>query len=148
MTPATANDHYAICGRERLSSRAEVNRKQVLRTQVAAWQEARALRTYADDEHDVLLVDGRKLIERYQQAITLSAINTGAIQPAYAKRGRGTFVPIADYPAKTSGAPAKPVAEITVSEPIIDIGDLTVRVERWRGPERVGVVWERSLARG
>ena len=36
-------------------------------------------------------------------------------QAAYAKRGRGTFRSIADYPAKPSGAPAKPVAEITVS---------------------------------
>lgn len=101
----------------------------------------RLLRAYAEEEHDILVVEVRKLVDRYEQAIALTRINTGAIQPAYAKRGRGTFVPIADYPTRPNGGPAKPVAEITVSTPITDIEELTVRVERWRGPEQVGVVW-------
>jgi hypothetical protein len=104
----------------------------------------RLLRAYGDTEHDVLVIDARKLVDRYERAIALSAINTGAIQPAYAKRGHGAFLSIADYAAKANGAPAKPVAEITVSKPITDIQELTLRVERWCGPEHVGLVWERG----
>jgi hypothetical protein len=75
------------------------------------------------------------------------ANNTGAIQPAYAKRGRGTFLPIADYPVRPSGGPAKSIAEIAVSEPVYDLEKLTLRVGRWRGPEPVSLVWERPRAR-
>jgi uncharacterized protein DUF7002 len=96
----------------------------------------RLLRAYGDQDHDVLVVDARKLVDRYEPFVELSPINTGAIQPAYAKRGRGTFLPIADYPSRPSGAPARSVAEITVTTSLPDIEDLVVRVERWRGPAR------------
>jgi hypothetical protein len=107
----------------------------------------RLLRAYSDQEHDVIVVDARMLADRYEHAITLSSINTGAIQPAYKDRGRSTFLTIADYPTRASGSPAKPVAEIAVSEPVGDIAEIAVRVERWRGHEPGPVIWERPTAR-
>jgi len=100
----------------------------------------RLLAAYPDEEHDVLVIDARKLVDRYEQAITLSPINTGAIAPAYAKRGAGTFVPIDRYPTTATGAPAKPIAEITVDVPIPDIVELTLRVARWRGNVCLGTL--------
>jgi Family of unknown function (DUF7002) len=102
---------------------------------------ARLLAAYPESEHDVLVIDARKLADRYEQSIALCAINTGAIGRAHAKRGRGTFLPIADYPTRLSGGPLKPVAEITVTESIVDIEEITLRVERWRGSIRTSTVW-------
>ncbi|MDX6543317.1 MAG: hypothetical protein QOK32_920 [Gaiellaceae bacterium] len=103
----------------------------------------RLLGAYTTTEHDVLVVDARALADRYETSIELTALNTGALAPAYAKRGSGTFVPIAAFAAGPTGAPAKPVAEITVLDRVLDVAELTLKVERWRGAVRVGVVWDR-----
>lgn len=101
----------------------------------------RFLNAYRNDEHDVIVVDARKLVDRYESAITLSSINTGAIGRAHATRGTDTFLAIADYPATSTGRPKKPVAEIAVAEPITDIEEIAIRVERWVGPEVTEVIW-------
>jgi hypothetical protein len=49
---------------------------------------------------------------------------------------------------RSSTAPAKPVAEITVDVPILDIEEITLHVERWQGDECVGTIWSRPGSRG
>jgi hypothetical protein len=58
------------------------------------------------------------------------------------------LLPIADYPTRLSGGPLKPVAEITVTEPIVDIEEIALRVERWKESFQVGVVWMPDAALG
>jgi hypothetical protein len=69
---------------------------------------SRLLNAYGNEEHDVLVLDARKLVDRYEEDVWLSAINTGAIRPAYAKRGPDTFVRVRDYPSTPTGRPANP----------------------------------------
>jgi hypothetical protein len=63
-------------------------------------------------------------------------------------RGRHTFKSIAAYPTRASGGPAKPVIELAVEYSIPDIAEVTLRVERRRGREFGGVLWERATAAG
>ena len=95
--------------------------------------------SYKDDPHDVLTVDTRKLVERHRDLISLSRINSGAIPPAYAKRGSGTFKSIKAYPTirrKTD------VAEVVVEYHVPDIVDFTLSVERWKGGVRLQTIWK------
>ena len=93
---------------------------------------------YKDNHHEVLTVDTRTLVERHQDHISLSRINSGATF-GYARRGAGTFRSIEAYPAirrKTD------VAEIVVEYHVPDIVDFTLSVERWRGNDCLEVIWE------
>jgi hypothetical protein len=102
---------------------------------------------YAERDHHVLTVDTAGLVARHGSRILLAPINTGATRPFAHPRGRDTFLPLGQYPlADRRGrvGRAGAVAEITVKDAVLDIGDLVLRVERWRGPKPVDLLWERS----
>jgi hypothetical protein len=90
----------------------------------------RMLAAYGALEHDVLVVDTRRLIERHRHRITLSHINSGATRSGDTERGSTTFRPIVTYPYRGT---RDAVAELAVEHSVPDIEELTVRVERWRG---------------
>lgn len=94
----------------------------------------RMLAAYGVLEHDVLVVDTRRLIERHRHRITLSHVNSGATRSGDAKRGSTTFRPIVSYQYRGT---RDAVAELAVEHSIPDIEELTVRVERWRGTLKV-----------
>src|SRR5260370_37061546 len=55
-------------------------------------------RAYRLQRHNVLVVDTKRLVERHERRIMLSAINSGCTIPFPHKRGLGTFRRIAEYP--------------------------------------------------
>ena len=52
---------------------------------------------YRNDSQDVITVDTRKLVDRHQEQITLSRINSGSTN-GQARRGSRTFKTIEEYP--------------------------------------------------
>lgn len=54
--------------------------------------------TYREQEHDVLEVDTRSLLDSYRESIWLCPINSGCTKPNPAPRDRDTFARIPDYP--------------------------------------------------
>jgi hypothetical protein len=103
--------------------------------------------TYANLEHDVLTVPTSALIARHQDGLRLTRINTGSTRPVAFPRGRDTFMPLEDERLTARllrGRRDRAVAEIVVSDWTPEIRDLVVRVERWRGPTPLEVLWERA----
>ena len=99
-------------------------------------------RSYRDDEHIVITVETAELVSRYQDAITLSPINSGAAAPAMARRGSETFRRLDDCPYEEwRRARAKSaVAELAVDYAIPDIASMTSSVERRSCETRLGPV--------
>jgi hypothetical protein len=100
---------------------------------------ARAYRTKC---HDVLTVDSRSLIKRYEHEITLSAYNSGSTVYKPVPRGLSTFRSIAEYPSDKKGRAEKPVAEVAVDRGVRDVRSFVIKVERMMGDEVVDVIWE------
>ena len=95
-------------------------------------------RAYRDRPHLVLEVDTSALLRRHADRVTISPINSGAtfaMNPA--PRGPDTFRRLADH------SDNRPVVELAVDYAVPDIADFTISVSRWRGAEKVGVVYER-----
>ena len=97
---------------------------------------------YRNDSHDVITVDTCKLVERHQEQITLSRINSGSTN-GQARRGSRTFKTIEEYPPirrKTD------VAELTVAYHVPHIVDFAVLVESWRGKDCLETIWRPEAA--
>lgn len=104
-----------------------------------------AAQAYRDRSHDVLVVDTRRLVERYRRQIALAPINTGATVPTAAPRGPRTFQAIEfyDYEAMKRKRGAKEaIAEVAVDHAVPDIAELVLRVERRQGAEVVETLWK------
>ncbi len=100
---------------------------------------------YKGKTHDVLIVDTKGFVERHQDEITLSHINSGAFFGS-GRRGASTFQRIRDYPyekwAKKKRKDA--VVELAVDYAVKDISEFTIRVEEWTGTKPTGVIWDRG----
>ncbi len=104
-------------------------------------------RPYRDAEHDVLELDTATLVAAYRSAIRLSPINSGTTKPfpsTASKRGRGTFLPIAEYPYarwRAQGRKAgERVVELTVDHAVPDAARFVRRVTAMRGGVVTGVI--------
>lgn len=127
----------------------------MLNARVFFWPSRRKLlnllgaRSYRDAAHDVVELDARALVEAYRDAVTLSAINSGAVLFANTapKRGPRTFLPISDYPyaerRRTHGRDER-VAELAVTGGVPDAARFVRRVVRMRGDREVETVFERA----
>lgn len=96
-------------------------------------------RRYRGQEHDVLTIDTRRLIEAYGDSVRLSPMNSGAaLYPNAPPRGSATFVPVARYPfaerRKRRSLPDT-IAELAVIGGIPDIASYVVEVAKYEGPE-------------
>jgi len=76
-----------------------------------------AARQYRNSAHLVLTIDTKKLVEKYQDKLELSPINSGSTLFNPARRGPGTFLRLSDHPADTK------VVEVTVKYSIPEIKD-------------------------
>ncbi|MEQ8819718.1 MAG: hypothetical protein RLY93_05695 [Sumerlaeia bacterium] len=92
---------------------------------------------YSDRDSIVLVVDANRLLARHAGAVRLSPINSGSI-PSFVERDDRTYRPLADFPDKNE------VAEIVVPVGIPDIADHVLRIDRIRGSETLGTMWERA----
>ena len=104
-------------------------------------------RPYRDAEHDVLELDTAALIAAFRPAIRLSPINSGTTKPfpsTASKRGRGTFLPIAEYPYaqwRARGRKAgERVVELTVDYAVPGAARFVRRVVAMRGGVVTGVI--------
>lgn len=98
-------------------------------------------RSYRGQEHDVLTIDARPLLEKYEEAVWLCRMNSGNTWPMPHERGMSDFKRIVDYPTKRrSGAPAKEVVEVIVDYGIPDIGAFTLEVRRMNGKNVIGQI--------
>jgi len=107
-------------------------------------------RPYRGAEHDVVELDTAAIVAAYRPAITLSPINSGTTKPfpsTASKRGRATFLSIADYPyAKWRSSGRKPgerAVELTVDYGVPDIAGFVLRVVRMQGGTILGMHYER-----
>lgn len=103
---------------------------------------------YRDKQHTVLQVDTRQLMARYGDTVELAPYNTGSMHvPTAPPRGSDVFVPIDSYPYESwrskRGRIGDAVVELTVPYSVPDIGEMTSRVELWKGGEAVEVLFDR-----
>ena len=102
-------------------------------------------RAYKDKSHDVLTVDTKKLVQKYENKITLCKINSGAIIYNKGRRGPQSFKRIKDYPfdeyKKKSG---DAVVELAVDYGIPDIKNYVVQVDVWSNGEKICNIWKNN----
>lgn len=104
-------------------------------------------RLYREKQHTVLHLDTMQLMARYGDKVELAPYNTGSMHvPTAPRRGSGVFVAVDDYPYEMwrakRGKQGDAVVELTVPHSIPDVGDMTVRVERWKGGEPTELLFE------
>jgi hypothetical protein len=100
--------------------------------------------SYVNSPHVVISVDTRRLLERYEDRITLSEINSGSAYynpELYAgplRRGRQTFKPISEFNGRF-------VHELVVERGIPDLSGIVKCVERWiaRGTNGLTATFEK-----
>ena len=97
---------------------------------------------YRAREHAVIVVPTKELLAHLADAVTLSAINSGSVNPAKATgrprpRGQDTFQPIRDYTTPW-------VSELAVEYSVPNIADLAIRVEARQGKRPPRVIWSRD----
>lgn len=100
-------------------------------------------KAYRDQEHDVIEVDTRSLIEAHRDAIWLCPINSGCTKPMPHPRDETIFARISDYPYthwRKRRARRERVVELAVDHSVSDIRDHVRRVVVKRGTEVVSVL--------
>lgn len=116
---------------------------ELLNTKVFFWvdperlRHLRAARAYRTHRQLVLRVDARKLIQTYSAEILLSDRNTGTTSPFAHRRGRQTFLPIAENGTK------RRIVELAVEDGVPDISKYVVRAEEIGGGEPEELLFER-----
>jgi hypothetical protein len=101
-------------------------------------------RAYRNEEHDVLVVDTRRLLDLHLSDVRLSRINSGSTAYNAVPRGTDTFRSLADYPhpqRRQALAAASDIAELAVLGGVPEIVKVVDRVERRRGDACLEVLW-------
>ena len=97
---------------------------------------------YRAREHAVIVVPTEALLAHHQSGVTLSAINSGSVNPSRATgtvqaRGSNTFQPIPHFAAQW-------IRELAVDYSVPNIADLAIRVEGRRGAGPPRVIWRQD----
>lgn len=103
--------------------------------------------SYRNSVHDVLVLDTESIIESYADNIRLTGMNTGAtIFPSAPARGSDSFMTIADFPFAQRRRGRKledTVVELCVIGGVDEVDSHVIRVERRKGADVIGMVYER-----
>jgi len=104
-------------------------------------------RAYREKSHTVLTVDTRDLLDRHQNEVWLSHINSGAIFGS-GRRGIGTFKRINEYPFEEMRKKKKEdaIVEVAVDYAVKDISKLIIRVEDWKSQNPVRTICEKRYS--
>ena len=100
---------------------------------------------YRSQEHDVLELNAKALVEAYAAKIWLCPINSGCTKPFPHPRGNLTFQRIADYPYahwKAKRKLGERVVELAVDYAIPDVAKYVERVVRMNGSGEIAVLFE------
>lgn len=127
----------------------------MLNARVFFWLSRRKLlnllgaRSYRNEAHDIIELDARALVTAYREAVTLSAINSGAILFANTapKRGPETFLPIRRYPyaeRRRTHSRDDRVAELAVAGGVPDAARFVSRVVRMQGGREIETLFTRA----
>jgi hypothetical protein len=100
-------------------------------------------RAYRDKRHMVLIVETRRLVERHEKGIMLSAMNSGCTIPFPHKRGPMTFRRLAEYPYAARKRTRDPIVELAVDHSVPDIRDFVLEVREAGAGEGSETVWRR-----
>jgi hypothetical protein len=96
-------------------------------------EKLRTAGSYADREHDILVVDTAGLLRAHIASVTLSPMNSGATHPgATYGRGAETFRSLPEYrwEERLKANKKEPVVELAVQYSVPDIASYVVEVER------------------
>ena len=100
---------------------------------------------YRHEDHDVLTVEAKPLIESYRDRIWLCPMNSGCTRPYPHARGNSTFQRISDYPYshwKAKRKRGERVVELAVDYAVPDIERFVTRVVRMRAGTEMQVLYE------
>src|SRR5205085_872267 len=98
-------------------------------------------------EHVVITVKTSTLLERHEQRVLLSPINSGSTIYKPVQRGLETFAPLEAYPydeRRRIRGVANAVAELAVEYSVPDLRDFVERVERRRGIQILDVLFPKK----
>ncbi len=94
-------------------------------------------RAYRNDEHDVITISTEELVDRYEDRIRLSRLNSGStLYPNAPKRGRDTFRRLEEFNEKD-------VVEIAVEDSVPAIAEMALLVERRRQDQILRTLYRR-----
>jgi hypothetical protein len=102
-------------------------------------------KAYRADPQVVLTVDTASLLKANQKSILLSPYNSGSTIMKAVKRGKSTFLPIADYDFaswKAARGKGDAVAELVITSGVPDIRDHVLAVHRVH-QEKATELWRR-----
>jgi len=99
-------------------------------------------RQYRNRDHDVLTVDTEALLNRHRANVWLSRTNSGAFYGS-GRKGPDTFKRIEDYPFEELRKKQRDdaIVEVAIDYAVPDIADATLKVESWKGGNRVSEIW-------
>jgi hypothetical protein len=100
--------------------------------------------TYRAQEHDVLHLDTKALVDAYSDRIWLCPMNSGCTKPIPHPRGKSTFQRFATYPYahwRTRRRPGERVVELAVDYAVPDIAKFVSQVSRMKGSNELGVLY-------
>ena len=109
---------------------------------------ARAYRTHPQT---VLTMSTRLLVDRYEDVIQVTTMNTGSTAYRACPRGSDTFVPLADFDYDASRKARgrwNAIAEVVVEYSVPDVRDLTLSAERWVDGRPSTVIWRPKAGHG
>ena len=129
----------------------ELNRRVFLWATRERLQSMIDARAYREDPQIVLTISTRSLVERSEDGIEVTTINTGSTAYRARDRGLDTFVPLANFDYEASRRKRggqKAIAEVVVPYSVPDVTDLIVLVERWVDGRPSSVIWKAGACYG
>jgi len=87
---------------------------------------AKLRQSYLSEPVAIITVDTARLLSAHRAAIEVSSKNNGAARMPDHKKSRDTFLPIRLYPLREKSR----IKELTVNHSVLDLKDLTVRVDK------------------
>jgi hypothetical protein len=121
-----------------------LNRKTFFWVAESRFETLRTARAYEGLRQTLLVVDCAKLLARHADRVTLCPMNSGAARPMAFPRGRGTFLPIADYPfeeSKKKRGRKGAVVELCIEYSVPDVRDLVIAVSELGGGAPEQRIW-------
>lgn len=101
--------------------------------------------TYRLQEHDVLALDAKSLVQAYEDKIWLCPINSGCTKPFPHPRGKNTFQRTSDYPYaewKAKRKRGERAVEVAVDYAVPDAAKFVTRVVRMKASAELAVLFQ------
>jgi uncharacterized protein DUF7002 len=104
-------------------------------------------RAYRKDRHTVLTIETRLLLQRHEDRISLSPINSGCTMPFPQPRGASTFLRPSQYPFdewRRKRLTHDSIVELAVDYGVEDVRDVVLEVKETGGGDPDTLLWRRD----